>query len=403
MVAQANLTFQKVYTLVAQTPLIHFQSDQAGAALRPSEVKPKLDRYLWKCCGGNVPEVWLVAGQPKTLNYQMRILSQGADKRGNLTVRDCKAYFGNMGQGSAKDIVFRDCRLEINCFIPDLLKFLDENIGSFFVLHNFGTRQSKGFGGYLVREKTNEQQAEKILRENFSHYCYADFPANTSLKGRLDHATVVYTCMKNGISMGNRGFPGYATNAYLPADVGNDKEFIQDFVMQTGRDPYSQYAFIRAVLGLAENYDYRQKGLVKVIQIQGTELRNGTPYIPLESIEQGLGIKRFQSPVLIKIFQNKMFFLLRDDLEEILGKVFILMREREWAPIQTMLKNKQYQEVKQALQRGGKFISTPEQFDGAFFMRDFVDYFHANSERIRKCPAFWKPSADLILEEGGQG
>lgn len=403
MVEHPNLAFQKVYTLIAQTPIIHFQPDQAGAILRASEVKPKLDRYLWKLCGGNVPDAWLISGQPKALNYQMRILSHGSDKRENLRIGDCKAYFGNMGNGTEKNIVFRDCRLEINCFIPDLLKFLDENIGSFFVLHNFGTRQSKGFGGYLVNEKTTEKQAEQVLRKHYAHFFYAEFPQNTTMKGRLDHATVVYTCLKNGISMGNRGFPGYATNGYMYSDVGNDKEFISNCVMKNRPLAYESYEFIRAVLGLAENYDYRQNGLVKVIHFQGAHTENGRLRIPLESIENGAGIKRFQSPVLIKIFQNKMFFLLQDDLREILGKVFILIRERDWEPIQTMIKNKRYQEAQQVLQQNARFISTPETFDGEFFMNDFVDYFDEHRDKLRRCPALWKPSADLILGKGGKG
>jgi len=399
MVEQANLTFQKVYTLIAQTPIIHFQPDQAGAALRPSEVKPKLDLYLRKLCGDNVPETWLIPGQPKALNYQMRIFSQGSDKLGNLDIRDCKAYFGNMGDGAQKNIVFRDCRLEINCFVPDLLKFLDENIGSFFVLHNFGTRQSKGFGGYLVKGKTTEIQAEQILQKHYAHYFYAEFPQNTTTKGRLDHATVVYTCLKNGISMGNRGFPGYAINGYMYDDVGTDKEFISNCVMKNRPPAYGSYEFIRAVLGLAENYDYRQKGLVKVIHFQGAYTEKGKLRIPLESIENGAGIKRFQSPVLIKIFQNKMFFLLRDNLEDILGQVFILMREREWEPIQNMIKHKCYQDAQQALQRSARFISTPATFDGKFFMSNFVDYFDKYRDKIRRCPAFWKPTADLVLKK----
>ena len=34
--------------LLPQSPLIHFQWDQPGAALRATEVKPKLDRYIIK-------------------------------------------------------------------------------------------------------------------------------------------------------------------------------------------------------------------------------------------------------------------------------------------------------------------------------------------------------------------
>ena len=34
------------FTLKQHTPLIHFQHDQAGATLRATEVKPKLDKFL---------------------------------------------------------------------------------------------------------------------------------------------------------------------------------------------------------------------------------------------------------------------------------------------------------------------------------------------------------------------
>jgi hypothetical protein len=34
------------FTLKQHTPLIHFQHDQAGATLRATEVKPKLDQFI---------------------------------------------------------------------------------------------------------------------------------------------------------------------------------------------------------------------------------------------------------------------------------------------------------------------------------------------------------------------
>ncbi|MDZ4679328.1 MAG: hypothetical protein SGI94_02725, partial [Saprospiraceae bacterium] len=38
--------FQLTIPLKQHTPLIHFQHEQAGATLRATEVKPKLDKYL---------------------------------------------------------------------------------------------------------------------------------------------------------------------------------------------------------------------------------------------------------------------------------------------------------------------------------------------------------------------
>jgi len=383
--------------------MIHFQPHAGGAALRSSEVKPKLDRYLRKQYGKEVPAGWTIPGQPNALNYKMRITAVGPDKSGGLTVKDCKSYFGNMGQAEPKDLVFRDCLLEIICFIPELMTFLDANIGSFFVLHNFGTRQSKGFGGFLVKEKTSEAKAEQIIRKNGCPYFSAVFPNGTDLRGKLNHAMVVYACLKNGIAMGERKFYGYATTGYMPEDVGNDKEFIRDHLIKRKQPAYPSYEFIRAVLGLAENYDYRQNGKVKVIQYQDTVIENGRARVPLASLEKALGIKRFHSPILIKIFHNKMFFLLQEDYNLILDKVFIFIKERDWSPIQAMINRKQFDKAQQAIYDSAKVIATPAAFDAAFFMDDFTDYFNEEKYKLRRCPRDWKPSAELTLEKGGQG
>lgn len=403
MAEYPELSFRKPYTLLAQTPMIHFQPHASGVALRASEVKPKLDRYLRKQYGKEVPAGWKIPEQPNALNYKMRITAVGPDKCGGLTVKDCKSYFGNMGQAESKDLVFRDCLLEITCFVPELLAFLDANIGSFFVLHNFGTRQSKGFGGFLVKEKTSEAKAEQIIRKNCCHYFSAEFPNGTDLRGKLNHAMVVYACLKNGIAMGEHKFSGYATTEYMLEDVGNDKEFIRDYLIKRKQPAYRSYEFIRAVLGLAENYDYRQNGLVKVIQYQDTVIENECPRIPLASLEKALGIKRFHSPILIKIFKGKMFFLLQEDYNLILGKVFILMKDSDWKPIQVKIKKKQFKDAQQDIYNCAKAIATPETFDAAFFMNDFVDYFNEEKYRLRRCPRDWKPSAELTLEKGGRG
>jgi len=38
--------FKLEFTLKQHTPLIHFQSNQKGATLRATELKPKLDKFL---------------------------------------------------------------------------------------------------------------------------------------------------------------------------------------------------------------------------------------------------------------------------------------------------------------------------------------------------------------------
>jgi len=40
-----------MYKLEIKSPIIHFQHDQAGATLRATEVKPKLDRFILEKMG----------------------------------------------------------------------------------------------------------------------------------------------------------------------------------------------------------------------------------------------------------------------------------------------------------------------------------------------------------------
>lgn len=73
-----------VYSLEQETPLIHFQYDQAGACLRASEVKPQLDRFIIMKLGGkalmrNDTEMkkWFISDMHNALNYRMTIHAHG--------------------------------------------------------------------------------------------------------------------------------------------------------------------------------------------------------------------------------------------------------------------------------------------------------------------------------------
>lgn len=436
----ANLSdcgFRRTYTLVAQTPMIHFQHDQAGANLRATEVKPKLDRYLSSLLD-RVPDTWRMPGQPTALHYQMRILTEErSSKLRGLSIDDCKAYFGNMGSGDKKELVFRDCQLEIHCFIPDLLAFIDRNISGFFIVHNFGTRQSKGFGGFLVAG-TKPVEIRQTLEAHCPHFFYADLPRATDLLGRMNHALAVYTLLKNGTNQtryqnGIYRFPqryikGYAMRAFLPAGVGSDKAFLKARVVpaRTSRQnediqPYASYTFIRALLGLADHYEFRDdmrnggidpvKGkpravTVNIAHFEGTEIRNGKLSIPEESIRNSRGIKRFRSPILIKIFENRIYFLLDESWQIMLGQTFLMMKKGDHKAAMDMVKAKRFRDA-QALFQNAKYIRTPDEFDPDAFITGFIQYFHDHRETLRAFPdrgggSEFQPSSALTLEKGGK-
>ena len=170
--------------LKQHTPLIQFQPDQEGATLRASEVKPRLDRYiLTKIGGGQYNEgvrkiatddktrakdkqpVWLIGNGDKLgLNYKMKITanekpqswdmewpSGGTDHAGKPHMQRFPMFFGNMNAETPKKMSFcrQSLNLTITTFDNELLNTIKKYINQFFIVSNFGTRQTKGFGSFL--------------------------------------------------------------------------------------------------------------------------------------------------------------------------------------------------------------------------------------------------------------
>lgn len=74
--------------LLAQSPMIHFQAEEAGATLRGSEMKPKLDRFLLSKVGTLGAGAY-INKEKGALNYKVSL--QGMGKAEKLTLAD-EAY-----------------------------------------------------------------------------------------------------------------------------------------------------------------------------------------------------------------------------------------------------------------------------------------------------------------------
>ena len=165
-------------TLKQHTPLIHFQHDQEGATLRASEVKPKLDRFILSRLGDGDYQAgieqarangWLVGkGEHPALNYKLKIESsdvqiwelsrktERTNKRtGKPVFEQMPMFFGNMHNSNdtsfvPKKMVFTSSPITLSFLSTnkDIIDKINIYICKFFLLNNFGTRQSKGFGSF---------------------------------------------------------------------------------------------------------------------------------------------------------------------------------------------------------------------------------------------------------------
>ena len=97
---------KKTFELEQQTSMWHFQGREAGAALRATEVKPKLDRFLIEWCKKmhqldilKEKKNWLADKDHPAFAYKLRIENKGNMVKEQLPGRN-SLFFGNMGDDS---------------------------------------------------------------------------------------------------------------------------------------------------------------------------------------------------------------------------------------------------------------------------------------------------------------
>jgi len=150
--------------LKQHTPLIHFQHDQEGATLRASEVKPKLDKYILSKLSSEEKsqgkrEGWIKEKGDKTwLDYKMRIGATGKRYCHQIKIINADKWA----------VVSQHIQLEISCD-NNLSPRIVGNIREFFIINNFGFRQSKGYGSFTVETIRINGNIQELSQLNYEH------------------------------------------------------------------------------------------------------------------------------------------------------------------------------------------------------------------------------------------
>lgn len=190
------------FTLKQHTPMLHFQHGQKGATLRASDVKPRFDRWLIKkvwnedfdACkkylvGYSVREERALRSRYfgegyRALNYKMRIVPAGEpvvqrivherttrDGRVRLD-SDAPMYFGydddKPEELNLKAVSYDEVGLTLVLTGPEasvLGEVIKSHVGLFFMTHNFGTRATKGYGSFTVKDDCAEPTKLKYTFE----------------------------------------------------------------------------------------------------------------------------------------------------------------------------------------------------------------------------------------------
>ena len=398
--------------LEAQSPIIHFQHDQAGATLRASEVKPKLDRFLLNKMEqetgkrvavlkeDNGYAVMFTDKEHNALNYRMNFEVSGNAywvEPGTFKPESYSIYYGNSGvhdEKEKKKAVFTNPVMNLMCFNQVLRNYIEKYLVEFFAVTNFGTMQDKGFGSFMPKEclqksgeltlEETKRFAEMLKQAAGSVHCYSmsfvRVPEEINAKNAW--CTKVFKQIKDfyGIMKSGQNFGGYSRSYLFQYMHGTDNKGNRDdlsidnekaWLKQKGIVPIIEKngktdrvdknpRYVRALLGVGAGMSFIQKDgkrlKVKINHKKG----------------DGDAIERMDSPVKFKIIRNKVFITAEEVPEEIYGRMFEFQnKERNW----------------DGNKRGSLMTPSKEDFkDGKFdiqtFLACYVNYY--NSRKLRK-------------------
>jgi len=319
---------QKI-TLKQQTDMIHFQANEYSI-LRMSEIKPRLTKFIkdeLKNIDNNLytkykhiienKEIFTQKGcgffKLRTNLKKVEISEYGTYPKNNNKIG---SYFAR-----AKAVNFDEIEIEVFSLIKDLEELVAKSMKYFFILYNIGQRQTKGFGGFILKD-TTQDEFEKILKQKYQTIYKKT--SNNPLK--MIHED--YQLLKSG-----RNNPykksllfEYFCNKHIRWEKRKIKqELSRNYKLKSShraidgsRDNYN-YKYIRAMLGVAGSFSFLLEEKNEKKQNKRLSLNVAHKYKNKKE-----KIERFNSPILFKVFDNTIYALPNKIPQEIFNQEFIL-------------------------------------------------------------------------------
>ncbi len=391
-ISNSQYSNTKLYHIEQYTPHIHFQHNEDGACLRASEVKPKLDKFICNYLKHNnyisnekkLPDGWVLKeenGRSPALNYKLSIVGQGLMDKPEWP--KYSSYFGNMGvkdNHEKKECVYYKDGLTLTVSCPNnktlsegedsksLMDIIDYCLPAFFRFNCFGTRSTKGWGAYGVK---NREVDENYLKHFVDAYYEIRIPNKMSTDNipganALEAIKTLSNMIKGGIN-----FKGYYKGRiycyFLEKKIRSDKAYMKNYLFENAdKDTLSEYRYVRAMLGITDSIEFKdreRKGKVLISDSKGE-------------------IARFNNPVHFIPNANTIIILPTEINDALSGREFILTQGR----------------------RKGN-LKTPNLKNGEFSLEEFLDWFmeqHNNKvDKVDAPDAVKKVMNQQIRKVGG--
>ncbi|AXX95869.1 hypothetical protein [Arcobacter ellisii] len=315
--------FKVKFTLKQHTPIIHFQSDQMGATLRATELKPKFDRFLLE----NVKDLPFRknANGEKSLDYKIKIIAhdniietiEKINPKNDKEIPD-PLFFGNMGDNIVRKKFAQAKELEIEffSFSSEIKKAIEEKFEAFLANTNFGTRQNKGYGCFYL-----DNPFDKTLIP-YEVYSFNSNNWKQDIK-------LLYSFLRQGINypkgrdLPSRFYskPAIFTYALTKNWIWDKKAIKQHFFPNDLKDQQKKYDLNSPVNANGQN-TFLLRDLFGLSSEQSWMNYRASIKKEHEKEQKQEEIERFKSPLTFKIINNTVYFWADKSVEKILDKTF---------------------------------------------------------------------------------
>lgn len=327
--------FKQTVRLKQHSPIIHFQHEQEGATLRATELKPRIDGFIVQKLGGRVRKEFIQKKEDGhlALAYKLRI-SAKEDKKylvASFISKHLRQEFDSQEIGylhsapyfadnefvknrrldeARRAVSYRDIQLEVFSFHPDLVSLVLEALPYVLAFNNFGTRQSKGFGSFSLEGAAAEDFEGMLLNQAMSGYekvLYFPVGQGAGIEEVFQKIDSEYKVLKSG----DRNDDSQMREYFEEKGIQWEKPTIKRELVRSRHPAKNDFTkddnvkYIRALLGLAELYEFPKDGRAKV------KIRH-----------LGGKIERFRSPLTFKIFGNTIYILVGSIPDDLYGATF---------------------------------------------------------------------------------
>lgn len=226
---------------------------------------------------------------------------------------------------------YNNITLHFFCFHEGFESFIKDILPAFFAFYNFGTRQTKGFGCFTTHDTSIEQFRQLLVSAPENLVVYEKECNSSNVSHITKQIQKDYKFLKAGHNVRHQTYEKSLLWRFICNDIDDFpqknwekrkiKEILSNHESREIRSVWNALAYefdhnfsddhnqrhglesfyIRALLGLAEHFEFK------------TQRRNDKVLIKVEDTDTSNEnkVERFPSPIIFKVFQNRIFLIAR--------------------------------------------------------------------------------------------